>query len=295
MADPSPGEIRQKIHDLAQNMRSMQTEIQNTLRNPTAFIKLNPTVQYRMMQKRAQSAQQRAQEFWQQADLESFIANERLVHDVNQQSQRFIDDLTIVGIQLQRLSLADMETDQEKHQAFQQWAQLDARAQEINEVCSIMYEELFQAFPDLPIDEPNQLETPIDVQDMDIVSLSSSTRTELAKLSEMLETPPGPDPFGSKFSDSEEEEEDLTTSRRIIDEKLYRAKEAITVNEQAIDKIEQRIPGFLSILTMTSETEQHASDKRKLSDLRDEQAVLHQQVMDLTSERNAILAQLQGQ
>ena len=133
---------------------------------------------------------------------------------------------------------------------------------------------------------------------MDIVSASSSTRTELAKLTEMMQTSPsdGPDPFGSKFSDSEEEvEEDLTTARRIIDEKLYRAKEAITVNEQAIDKIEQRIPGFLSMLTMATETEQQASDKRKLSDLRDEQAVLHQQVMDLASERNAILAQLQGQ
>jgi len=278
-------------------MRMMQNDIKNTLRNPTAFIKLNPTVQYRMMQRRAQTAQQRARDFWQESDLQTFIDNERLLHSVHEQSQRFIDDLTMVGIELERLSLEDMETDEEKHQAFQQWVEINAQAQEINEVCSIMYEELFKAFPDLPIDQPETFEMPVVEQDMEIVSSSLSTRNELARLSQMVDAvqkDQGPDPFGSKFSDSDDEE-DLITARRDVDEKLYRAKQAITANEEAIAKIEDRIPGFLSMLTMSSETEQQAADKRKLSDLRDEQTVLRQQVNDLTSERNVILAQLQGQ
>jgi len=191
-----------------------------------------------------------------------------------------------------------METDEEKYRAFEEWRKLDAQAQEINDICSIMYEELFQAFPDLPIDELEAFEPLVDDQDMDIVSTSSSKRDELARLTQMIESAKdeGPDPFGSKFSESDEEtEEDPTTARRIVDEKLYRAKQAITANEEAIAKIEQRIPGFLSILTMAPQTEDQESDRRKLSDLRDEQSVLRQQVIDLTSERNAILAQLQGQ
>merc|ERR1712065_121416 len=237
------------------------------------------------MQRRAQTAQQRARDFLQESDLQTFIDNERLLHSVHEQSQRFIDDLTMVGIELERLPLEEMETDEEKPQAFQQWVEINAQAQEINEVCSIMYEELFKAFPDLPIDQPETFEMPVVEQDMEIVSSSLSTRNELARLSQMVDAvqkDQGPDPFGSKFSDSDDEE-DLITARRDVDEKLYRAKQAITANEEAIAKIEDRIPGFLSMLTMSSETEQQAADKRKLSDLRDEQTVLRQQVNDLTS------------
>ena len=209
MADHTPGDIRHKVESLRQNVSSLQANISSKLRDPTSFVHTKAKVVYKMFLKRAEHARKRSKQHWDNAQLQSWLEKERLVHDVNKTSEMFINDLDLVAIQLERLSLAELSTNEAKFEAFESWAVLDARAQEIYELCEVMYNELFTAFPDLPIDEPEGFETPCDVQDMEIVRTSSSTRDNLERLNELVANAQGPDPFGSKFSEESEEEVEI--------------------------------------------------------------------------------------
>jgi len=297
MADQTPGDIRHKVESLRQNVSNLQANISSKLRDPTSFVHTKAKVVYKMFLKRADHARRRSKQHWEDAQLQSWLEKERLAHDVNKTSEMFINDLDLVAIQLERLSLSELSTNEAKFEAFESWAALDARAQEIYELCEVMYNELFTAFPDLPIDEPEGFETPCDVQDMEIVRASSSTRDNLERLNQLVARAQGPDPFGSKFSEESEEETeiDLMSSRRLVDEKLQRAKEAITANDNAIRTLSEKTEGIFNMLGLASETPQLAADKSKLADLRDEQSMLRGQLLDLQAERNAILSQIQGE
>lgn len=295
MDTTSPGELRQHVDELLHNLTTLNSEILSKVKNPLAFIHGKASATYKMMCAQARLAQSNAATAWDNHNLEEWLDNQRLINQVATESEKYSKDLTLVSLQLERLenlSLEDNDIDAHE-QAFEQWKDLDEKAQSIHERCAVMYEALFEAFPDLPIEEPT-FNTRCGVADMEIVASSSSSRASIQRFADQVSASQGPDPLGSRFSDSEEETEpelDLTAQRRLVDQQIHRANEALAVNEQAINRLAPKTEGVFGLGFFTSDD----ADSTKLSDLRSEQQELRSHLLSLQAQRNNIMSQIQTQ
>lgn len=292
MADPSPGELRHKVDELVSDVMSLKANIASHLKNPIAFIRSKASATYKLLCLRADMAQKSAATMWDEHNLQQWIDNERLINDVAATSDQFGHDLDIVAIQLERLANLSLDDDADG-EAFDEWKKLDQKAQEIHEMCAVMYEELFRAFPDLPITEP-EFETRCGVVDMEIADSAPASRAKVQGYFEKLSR--GPDPLGAMFSESDDDDDDipepdLPTRRRLVDEQILRANKAIAANEQAIDKLAPQTEGVFGLGFFTTE----GGDASKLDDLRSEQRELRSHMIGLQAQRNEILAQMQAQ